>query len=157
MNLRALLLVILAGQLLSCPAGATQQTPQAISSEIDNKIITNQSGLIPASTMRQVLHDVSDSVPLLGALYPQGCVTAATQGTGGASPTNSSPGTVSAFGYLPECSGGGGGGANSGTAGNGSAGRIAAGGGGGGSANTGGTAGSGGNGGAGYARLTWIQ
>jgi len=87
----------------------------------------------------------------------QGCSVVAAKGTGGASPTDSTPGTATAFGYLPSCSGGGGGGANSGTAGNGSAGLTGAGGGGGGSANTGGAAGTGGNGGPGYFRATWIR
>lgn len=51
-------------------AHATQLPYQTVSGLIDTSLPTNTTGLIPASSLRAVLHDITDSVPLLTAFYP---------------------------------------------------------------------------------------
>lgn len=51
-------------------AQSTQLPYPTVSGLIDSQLPTNADGSIQAAPLRAVLHDITDSVPLLGALYP---------------------------------------------------------------------------------------
>lgn len=56
--------------LLATGAQATQLPYPTVSGLIDSQLPTNQSGTIQAAPLRAVLHDITDSIPLLTAFYP---------------------------------------------------------------------------------------
>lgn len=56
--------------LLIGSAHATQLPYPSVSSSIDTQLPTNQSNAISAAALRSVLHNIVDSVPVIGALYP---------------------------------------------------------------------------------------
>lgn len=68
MRLKSALLAALL--LAAVSARATQLPYPTVSGLIDSQLPTTSQGSIQAAALRAVLHDITDSVPLLGAIYP---------------------------------------------------------------------------------------
>lgn len=63
-------LTLLVGISAASMGQATQLPYPTVSGLIDSQLPTNDTGTIAAAPLRAVLHDITDSVPLLGAVYP---------------------------------------------------------------------------------------